>query len=242
MNGWRPTLTQFTFIVAVFYTIWIRRKGGQHDAVHGHTKQTCIQWRYNPMFCDKTAVGYVWYAGEYHTELLCNQPKGKCTDCRHETRMFSWLPLQIFKIWSQLFNGKGPSLISPNSAIKSTQIVECAVGDGTVIAEKTSLKNSVLGRNCQVIEKVRISDSVLMNGVVIEERWVENNDTDWPDTITISISRVVLESCVVCDNVVIKSGSILKSCLIGPNYIVPVDTKSERVHLTNADGFMEIEW
>lgn len=45
----------------------------------------------------------------------------------------------------------------------------------------------------------------------------------------------------MCDNVVIKCGSILKSCLIGPNYIVPIDTKSERVHLTNADGFMEIE-
>ncbi|KAJ6633675.1 Translation initiation factor eIF-2B subunit gamma, partial [Pseudolycoriella hygida] len=129
---------------------------------------------------------------------------------------------KIIKIWPQLFNGKSPSLISPNSTIKSTQITECAVGDGTLIAEKTSLKNSVLGRNCQVTEKVRIYDSVLMNGVVVEE-------------------RVVLESCVVCDNVVIKSGSILKFCLIGPNFTVAVDTKSERVHLTNADGFMEIE-
>lgn len=71
-----------------------------------------------------------------------------------------------------MFDGKGPSLISLNSTIKSTQIVECAVGDGTVIAEKTSLKNSVVGRNCQIIEKVRISDSVLMNGVIIEERSV----------------------------------------------------------------------
>lgn len=79
---------------------------------------------------------------------------------------------KIFKIWTQLFDGNGPSLISPNSTIKSTQIVECAVGDGTVIAEKTSLKNSVLGRNCQIIEKVRISDSVLMNGVTVEERFV----------------------------------------------------------------------
>lgn len=72
-----------------------------------------------------------------------------------------------------MFDGKVPSLISPNCTIKSTQIVECAVGDGTVIAEKTSLKNSVLGRNCQIVEKVRISDSVLMNGVVIEERSVQ---------------------------------------------------------------------
>ncbi|KAG4075320.1 hypothetical protein HA402_003111 [Bradysia odoriphaga] len=140
----------------------------------------------------------------------------------HTTQNYYAINQKITKIWTQLFDGKGLSLISPNATIKSTQIVECAVGDGTVIAEKTSLKNSVLGRNCQIIEKVRISDSVLMNGVVIEE-------------------RVVLESCIVCDNVVIKSGSVLKSCLIGPNYIVATDTKSERVHLTNADGFMEIE-
>lgn len=55
------------------------------------------------------------------------------------------------------------------------------------------------------------------------------------------IFRVVIESCVVCDNAVIKSGSVLKYCLVGNNYVVPIDTKTERLHLTNADGFMEIE-
>lgn len=138
-----------------------------------------------------------------------------------------------------MFDGKAPSLISPNSTIKSTQIVECAVGDGTVIAEKTSLKNSVLGRNCQITEKVRIFDSVLMNGVVVEERLVLYKIHE--EIQKIQIFRVALENCVVCDNVVVKSGSILKYCLIGSNYIVPMDTKTERVHLSNADGFMEIE-
>lgn len=96
------------------------------------------------------------------------------TRCRRNIVVF----LKIFKIWTQLFDGNGPSLISPNCNIKSTQIVECAVGDGTVIAEKTSLKNSVLGRNCQIVEKVRISDSVLMNGVVVEERSVHRSRKD----------------------------------------------------------------
>lgn len=80
--------------------------------------------------------------------------------------------MKIFKVWSELFDASGPSLISPNCTIKSTQMVECAIGDGTVIAEKTSLKDSVLGRNCQITEKVRIAGSVLMNGVIVEERWV----------------------------------------------------------------------
>lgn len=92
--------------------------------------------------------------------------------CNNRALLMLTFYSKIFKIWTQLFGEKGPSLISPNSTIQSTQIVECAVGDGTVISEKTSLKNSVLGRNCQIVEKVRISDSVLMNGVVVEERSV----------------------------------------------------------------------
>lgn len=48
-------------------------------------------------------------------------------------------------------------------------MTQCAVGDNTTILEKTSLKNCVFGSNCEVNPKTRISDSVLMNGVVIEE-------------------------------------------------------------------------
>lgn len=81
-----------------------------------------------------------------------------------------------------------------------------------------------------------------MNGVVIEERSVRLNSFNYSKLTQLSLNcRVVLESCIVCDNAVIKSGSNLKSCLIGPNYVVATDTKCERGHLTNADGFMEIE-
>lgn len=53
--------------------------------------------------------------------------------------------------------------------------------------------------------------------------------------------RVVIENSVICDKAVIKTGSVIKNCLIGPSFVVLENMKIEKVHLTNADGFMEIE-
>lgn len=61
-----------------------------------------------------------------------------------------------------------PPLISENATILSSQMTECAVGDSCTVAEKTSLKKTVLGTNCVVRPRTRISDSVLMNGVIVE--------------------------------------------------------------------------
>lgn len=129
----------------------------------------------------------------------------------------------IFNIWDSLHDQKFPApLISPTSIINSNQITQCAVGDNTTIAEKTSLKVTVLGSNCVINQKVRISDSILMKDVIIEE-------------------GVIIENCIICDKAVIKMGSVLKNCLVGPNFIVVENTKKEKAHLSNADGFMEIE-
>lgn len=52
---------------------------------------------------------------------------------------------------------------------------------------------------------------------------------------------MVIENCVICDRAHIKAGSVLRNCLIGPNFVVEDGQKAEKLHLTNADGFMEIE-
>ena len=52
---------------------------------------------------------------------------------------------------------------------------------------------------------------------------------------------MIITNCVICSKAVIKSGTVLKDCLIGHNFIVPENTNKEKAHLTNADGFMEIE-
>lgn len=54
-------------------------------------------------------------------------------------------------------------------------------------------------------------------------------------------SSVVIENCVICDKVVVQSGTVLKNCLIGANFVVPHNTKNEKVYLSCSDGFMEIE-
>lgn len=46
---------------------------------------------------------------------------------------------------------------------------------------------------------------------------------------------------MVCDRAVIRTKSVLKNCLIGPGYEVTEETNREKAHLTNTDGFMEIE-
>lgn len=75
---------------------------------------------------------------------------------------------KINAIWSEFQKDTVP-LISPSATVESTQIVQTAVGDGTKIASKTSIKNSVIGGHCTVENKVRVNNCVLMNNVTIEE-------------------------------------------------------------------------
>jgi translation initiation factor eIF-2B subunit gamma len=123
--------------------------------------------------------------------------------------------------WEKFFDAKQEPLISSKSTIKSTQIVQCSVGDKAEIAEKTSLKNSCIGANCIIHPKSRIIDSLLMNNVVVEE-------------------GCVIENSIICDNVKLGAGSFVKKCLVGPMVVVK-GTREEDVHLTESDDFMEIE-
>lgn len=74
---------------------------------------------------------------------------------------------KVFELWESLA-GKAP-LVSANATIKSTQMSDCAVADNTTISERTSIKSTIFGINCNVHEKTRISDSYIMNNVTIEE-------------------------------------------------------------------------
>lgn len=60
-------------------------------------------------------------------------------------------------------------------------------------------------------------------------------------TIYFLLHRAVIENCIICDKAIIRAGCILKNCLVGPNHEVAANTNKEKVHLTNADGYMEIE-
>jgi carbonic anhydrase/acetyltransferase-like protein (isoleucine patch superfamily) len=61
----------------------------------------------------------------------------------------------------------------------------------------------------------------------------------YPESNQFNSFRVVIENCIICDKAVIKSGSVLKNCLVGCNFVVQENTTVEKAHLTG-EGFMEI--
>uniref|UniRef100_A0A182M0N2 Translation initiation factor eIF2B subunit gamma n=1 Tax=Anopheles culicifacies TaxID=139723 RepID=A0A182M0N2_9DIPT len=140
----------------------------------------------------------------------------------NNVRSFLSCNLRIFEIFPALTGFTERELVSQTSSIKSTQIAKCAVGDMTVISEKTSLNQNVIANSCTIQPKTRINNSVLMDNVTVEE-------------------NVVIDNCIIGEKAVVKSGSVLKNCLIGPHFVVAPGTKKESVYLSNADGFMTID-
>lgn len=130
-------------------------------------------------------------------------------------------------------------------------MTSCAVADHATIFEKTSLKNCSLGTNCTVNMKTRISNSILMNGVVIEEGYVfyykflqhlfQPVYNYLKMKFIFFFFRVTIENCVICEKAIVRKGCVLKNCLVGPNHEVDENTNKEKVHLMNSDGYMEIE-
>ncbi|XP_067631763.1 translation initiation factor eIF2B subunit gamma [Eurosta solidaginis] len=129
---------------------------------------------------------------------------------------------KIPNIWSQFFKPQEHALILKNTVINCTQMKEVAVGDSAKLSEKTSLNFSVFGANCTINPKNIINKSIIMTSAIIEE-------------------GCNIENCIVGSRAVVKRGSVLKNCIIGPNFAVEEGTKKENQHLTNADGFMEID-
>lgn len=76
---------------------------------------------------------------------------------------------KISEDWDRILGDKKAGLVSASATVNSTQITACSVADNANISEKTSLKNSVIGPYSVVNPKTRISDSILMNNVTVEE-------------------------------------------------------------------------
>lgn len=52
---------------------------------------------------------------------------------------------------------------------KTTVASACMVGRGSTLGDKCSVKRSVLGSNCQLGANVKIINSVLMDGVIVDD-------------------------------------------------------------------------
>lgn len=123
--------------------------------------------------------------------------------------------------WDNIMGPAAPPLISPACDNKCTQMNLCAVAEGSIIGEKTSLKSCSIASNCTINPKTRITDSIIMKGVTIEE-------------------GVVIDSCIICENAIVRQGSELKNCIVGRFYVVQDQTKAEKMLLAHSEACIEI--
>ncbi|KAM4641377.1 translation initiation factor eIF2B subunit gamma [Discoglossus pictus] len=95
------------------------------------------------------------------------------------------------------------------------------IGAGTQVGEKTSVKHSLLGSNCCIKDRVKITNCIIMNGVTVHE-------------------GCSLQGSVICNQAVIESGAEIKDCLLGPG--LHINSKAKRVNeiIMGSEQLMEI--
>ena len=94
---------------------------------------------------------------------------------------------------------------------------DCIVGEGTKVSERTSVKKSVIGAHCNVGKFVKISNSIIMDYVTLED-------------------GVKLETCIISSGAIVRAKSSLTGCEVGSRYTVEPSTnaKSESFVSTSA--------
>ncbi|XP_072130741.1 translation initiation factor eIF2B subunit gamma [Mobula birostris] len=115
------------------------------------------------------------------------------------------------------------SLIHPWAQVTDTYMVgsDCMIGSLTEVAEKSSIKRSIIGASCTIKEKVKIANSVIMDNVTIEE-------------------GCCIQGSVICSRAVIKKGADLKDCLLGTGQCVDAKSKHVNAVIVGNDRLMEI--
>uniref|UniRef100_A0A8D8I4W6 Translation initiation factor eIF2B subunit gamma n=2 Tax=Culex pipiens TaxID=7175 RepID=A0A8D8I4W6_CULPI len=78
---------------------------------------------------------------------------------------------QIYNVFETVTNMPVSCLITKTCDVRSTQMAQTTVGEQSVIQEKTSINKSTIGASCKINSKVRLSDSILMDNVVIEKKY-----------------------------------------------------------------------
>ncbi|XP_073977354.1 eukaryotic translation initiation factor 2B subunit gamma [Rhodnius prolixus] len=130
---------------------------------------------------------------------------------------------EVVERWNSLINDRELMTVSPLATIKSTQLDSrtCIVAERSQIAERTSVRNSIIGPGVEVNFKTIIKDSVIMFGVKIGQ-------------------GCNLQNCVVCEESVIEDNCELKDCLVSSHHTVSAGSKRTSEVLTDVDRLMEI--
>uniref|UniRef100_A0A023F973 Translation initiation factor eIF2B subunit gamma n=1 Tax=Triatoma infestans TaxID=30076 RepID=A0A023F973_TRIIF len=129
---------------------------------------------------------------------------------------------EIVERWGSLINDRELITVSPLATIKSTQLDNtCLVAEKSRIAERTCVRNSIIGPAVEVNQKTAIKDCVIMYGVKVGQ-------------------GCILQNCIICEESVIEDNCELKDCLVGSHHIVSAGSKRTSEVLTDVDRLMEI--
>lgn len=104
---------------------------------------------------------------------------------------------------------------------KSQVDADSLLGDNCELLNKVSVRQSVIGNNCKLVEKVKISNSVVMENVQIGK-------------------DCVIQNSIICSNVTIEDVCCIKNCIIGPDQTVKSATKLSSEILQCSNQLMEI--
>jgi len=123
-----------------------------------------------------------------------------------------------------LFVPEGHSNVHPKGKVdpKANLGSECFVGEGSVISEKTTIKNCTIGSNCVIEPKVRLTDSVIMDNVTVK-----------------SICNI--QGSYICDSALISQNCEIKNSIIGSEIQVEEGQKHiNEIVATDNSRMMEI--
>lgn len=114
--------------------------------------------------------------------------------------------------------------ISPDSFLHSSVYAN--------LGEKVGIKRCIIGKGCFVGKGSKLTNAVIMEGVVIGEKYVVSPPCDpfcgaregrGADETGCLVCSVKLDNCVVSNGVQIRDRATLKDCELGRDVIVDTD-------------------
>ncbi|BFG03307.1 translation initiation factor eIF-2B subunit gamma [Drosophila madeirensis] len=191
------------------------------DNVLHYVPHTALDQKITQTSLFNQSLSHVPYHGDVVRCYAVQAPKDAIGVRVNSTLSFLAINRKLASIWIELC-GEAHPLIAAGALVKSTQTKDIIAADNAKLSEKTSLNYSVFGPNCVINPKNIVSNSLVMSNAIVEE-------------------GCNIDNCIVGHRAHVKKGSVLKNCIVGPNYVVDEGTKSQAMHLSNADQYMEID-
>ena len=79
--------------------------------------------------------------------------------------------MQVIKRWSSFFSSEEPQ---QSSAGRGQVGSDCLVADSAHLSDKCTIKTSIIGKNCIIEDRVRITSCIIMDNVTIKEGYCQS--------------------------------------------------------------------